>query len=119
MPERLPRDFLLSLFSAALVAACGTGASTLPAADGGGSGVSDGAGDVDRSAGDAGGLDGTSTEAEALDAKADGDSSCPSDPPPPTVSSVGIVTFVVTNAGATDRYVVTQGQLCDPFTIDG
>jgi hypothetical protein len=120
MPERFPRDFLLSLFLAVLVAACGTSAGAVPAADAGGSSISDGAGGADRSAGDAGGVDGTSAEAKALDAAADGDSSCPSDPPPPpTEPSVGTVTFVVTNASTADRYVVTQGQLCDPFTIAG
>jgi hypothetical protein len=55
-----------------------------------------------------------------FDAGSSGDSACPPDPAPaPTVASTGTVTFEVTNTSTADRYIIAQGQSCDPFDISG
>jgi hypothetical protein len=83
--------------------------------------VSDGGGDSgDASiAHDAGQDDGPGAEAQAIDGGQDG-SSCPASATPPAIAgSTGTVVFVVTNHAAAARYVITNGESCDPFAVDG
>jgi hypothetical protein len=98
----------LLLLCAASVAACGTGAGAYTITRKGSPGEDSGTGGVDAG-----------WETGALDLGTP-DTGCPPDPfHPSTTASVGTVTFVVTNTSGADRYVVTQGQSCDPLAIAG
>jgi hypothetical protein len=120
---------LLAAWALALPIACGTapdsatqasGAGEGGAGDGAGSSSGSSSGGDDGPAADGTGNDSPAGDTGAIEAGGDSGQPCPSDPaPPPTVASVGAVTFVVTNASTADRYVVTQGQGCDAFVIGG
>jgi hypothetical protein len=82
----------------------------------------------DAEGGSDGGVDGSDAESPdgadggMPDVAADApfsDASCPTPVVVPSQPSTGTVSFVLTNASTTDRYVLQSGVLCDGFAITG